>query len=335
MFLVDNGGNQDPALNLALEEYLVRHTPNGADTLLFYVNQRSVVIGRNQVPYVEMGLQAVQRRQAAVVRRISGGGTVYHDTGNLNFCWIQGRRDDPFPSPAEAVQAVLESLRDLGLPARLNKRNDILLEDRKITGIAQYRTRDKCLTHGTLLVAADLEAMEDLLRPDCDVPASRGRRSVRSKVTNLTRYLPALTIGALQERLVQGFAAFHGNPVPLTIDTSGWAQIAATASAKYRSWDWNVGRAPGFSMRRSTAFAWGSCEALIDIRRGIVTRLAFALPKGAPGAIEQLASCLEGERYHPRTVATRIHEAGPGHRRVGAGWRRLAEWICPSWYWWG
>lgn len=335
MFLVDNGGRKDPALNLALEEYLVRRMPNGADLLLFYVNDRSVVLGRNQVPYVEMGMQAVRRRQAAVVRRISGGGTVYHDPGNLNFCWIQGRRDDPFPSPAEAVQPVLESLQDLGLPARLNRRHDILLEDRKITGIAQYRTKDKCLTHGTLLVAADLEAMADLLRPDCDVPASRGRRSVPSKVTNLSRYCPGLTVAALQEKIEQGFAACHGKLVPMSIEASGWSQIAAAASTKYRSWDWNVGRAPAFAMRRSTAFAWGSCEALIQVRRGIVTRIAFTLPVGAPRAVAQLASCLEGQRYHPRTVAARIQEAGPGRHRVAADGRRLAEWICPSRFWWG
>ena len=335
MLVVDNGAGRDPALNLALEEDLMRHGPTGADMLLFYINDRAVVIGRNQVPYAEMGLRAAARRRVAVVRRTSGGGTVYHDPGNLNFCWIQSRREDPFPSPAEAAWPVLQGLRDLGLPVRLNQRHDILLENRKITGIAQYRTKDKCLTHGTLLVAADLEALEDVLQPDCDVPAARGRKSVRSKVTNLTRYRPTLTIGALQEALLGAFAAFHGRAVPLSLDASHWARIRAAADAKYRSWDWNVGRSPAFAIRRRADFAWGRGEAVMHIQRGVMTRIVLSLPEGAPSAIFRLVSDLEGQPYHPATIARRMLECGSAVPNVGEDRRSLAEWICPSWYWWG
>jgi lipoate-protein ligase A len=334
MHWVDDAGHGDPAINLALEEYLMRRSPIDADILLFYVNDQAVVIGRNQVPFAEVGLQALQRRRTTLVRRISGGGAVYHDVGNLNFSWIQTCRNDPFPSPTEALAPVRQGLLALGLPVHLNARHDILLKDRKITGVAQYRTKDKCMTHGTLLVSADLEALAELLQPDADLPISRGRRSVPSQVTNITRHRPSLTIADLKDALLQAFAALHGPLRPLSIEESVWAEIHQTARAKYRSWDWTVGRSPKFAMRRRAALAWGACEAVIHIQHGIITRVETTLPIRAPSALTALAEHLRGERYHPAAVGRRVRAALTS-LDVSSEWRRLAEWLCPSWAGWG
>jgi lipoate-protein ligase A len=214
----------------------------------------------------------------------------------------------------------------------LSQRHDILLGEGKITGIAQYRTKDKCLTHGTVLVSADLEALADLLRPDCEVPLSSGRPSVRSKVTNVTAHRPELTIAEVQAALIQAFTAAHGPVSPLMLTSAAWAEIREAARTKYGSWDWTIGRSPVFSIRRRTDFKWGRCEALVDIQRGRMVRVAFTLPDGAPPALGRLAEHLEGARYQPETVARRVC-SGAAALNLAVDRRMLTEWLCPSWVW--
>lgn len=333
MQLIDNRSYRDPALNLALEEFLMGRFRGGATILLFYINDPAVVIGRNQIAYVEANLQQVLREQATVVRRISGGGAVYHGPGNLNFTLIQARGTVPFPSPGDAVRPVLNSLKALGLPAELNARHDILLEGMKVTGTAQYRAQRKCLTHGTLLVSADLDRLQRMLTPDSEVPFFQGRDSVRSPVTTLVRYRPALTSATVQAALIQSFAAFHGSVTPVALTPADWSEIRHLAQVKYRSWEWAVGRSPEFSIRRRARLPWGGCEALIRIRRGIVTQLDLTVPDAAPPALAQLATILEGCRYHPEEVAEAVRAVGLA-QETSAQWRPVADWLCSSCCWW-
>jgi lipoate-protein ligase A len=333
MLLIDTQSVRDPAMNLALEEVLMRRFQGGEPLLFFYVNDPAVVIGRNQVPYVEANMQHVMRWRATVVRRMSGGGAVYHDPGNLNFGLLQGRGADPFPSPGDAVRPVLNSLKALGLPAELNARHDILVDGMKVTGTAQYRAQRKCLTHGTLLVSADLDRLQQVLASDSDVPVCRGRGSVRSPVGNLIRYRPDLTIAAVRAALIQSFAAYHGPVMPVVPDPADWSAARELARSKYRSWEWTVGRAPEFQLRRQARLPWGRSEALMQIRHGRVARIALTLPQGAPAVLSQVAAHLEGRRYHPGVVARAVQAVGlaQGMSEISAP---VADWLCSPDRWW-
>jgi lipoate-protein ligase A len=333
MLLIDTQSVRDPAMNLALEEVLMRRFQGGEPLLFFYVNDPSVVIGRNQVPYVEANMQHVMRRRTRVVRRMSGGGAVYHDPGNLNFGLLQVRGGDPFPSPGDAVRPVLNGLKALGLPANLNVHHDILVDGMKVTGTAQYRAQRKCLTHGTLLVSADLDRLQQALAPDSDVPACRGRGSVRSPVGNLIHCRPELTIAKVRTALIQSFAAFHGHVTPVVPDPADWSAARELAQSKYRSWEWAIGRSPEFQLRRQARLPWGRSEALMEIRHGRVTRIALTLPQGAPAVLAQVADYLEGRRYHPDVVARAVQAAGlvQGMAAVSA---QVADWLCSPYRWW-
>jgi lipoate-protein ligase A len=333
MLLIDTPSVRDPAMNLALEEVLMRRFQGGKPLLFFYVNDPAVVIGRNQVPYVEANLQHVMRRRATVVRRMSGGGAVYHDSGNLNFGLLQARGADPFPSPGDAVRPVLNSLQALGLPARLNARHDILVDGMKVTGTAQYRAQRKCLTHGTLLVSADLDRLQQVLTADSDVPAYRGRGSIPSPVGNLIRYRPDLTIAKVRAALIQSFAAYHGCVTPVVPDPADWAAARELAQSKYRSWEWTVGRAPEFQLRRRARLPWGRSEALMQIRQGRVARIALTLPQGAPAVLAQVADHLEGRRYHPDDVARAVRAVGLGQGMAEIS-GQVADWLCSPCRWW-
>ena len=332
MQLIDNQSSQDPAVNLALEEHLVRRFPAAESILLFYVNDPAVVIGRNQIPFVEVNLQKMWRQKASVVRRISGGGAVYHGPGNLNFSLIQARRETPFPAPGDALQPVLAALKALGLPVRLNARHDILLDGKKVTGTAQFRAQGKCLTHGTLLVSADLETLKSMLSSDCEVSCFKGPRSVRSPVTNLNRLRPQLTTVAIRDALMRSFANIHGTIQAVTLAPADWADIHRQAREKYRSWDWNVGRSPVFKIRRGAHLPWGWCAATITIKRGIVTRADMELPDAAPPRLESLAGALEGSCYHPGAVSFAIRGAGLAQAGTPTV-RSLTDWLCPSFRW--
>ena len=329
MQLIDNGSCSDPAINLALEEYLVRHFRGGKTVLLFYVNAPAVVIGRNQVPHTEVNLLEAVRRDIRVVRRLSGGGAVYHDRGNLNFSLIQAHAPDTILSPAEALQPVVQGLRGAGIPVYLNARHDIMVDGRKVTGAAQYRTRNRCLTHGTLLVSADLAALRRALEADSTVPSSRGRVSVRSPVTNLNRPQPALDTAGVREILIPSFARQYGAALPLAIDAGAWDVIRQTARTKYRSWDWTMGRAPAFQLRRTAVFPWGPCEALLDIQRGIMTRIDLGLPAGAPSCLDALAAALEGCRYHSADIGAVLSAVG-GLREGRVISDQVADWLGAS-----
>ena len=329
MQLIDNSACSDPAINLALEEYLVRHMRSSGTVLLFYVNAPAVVIGRNQVPHTEISLQTVTQQAIKVVRRLSGGGAVYHDRGNLNFSLIQAHDPDAILSPAEALQPVVQGLKGAGLPVYLNARNDIMADGRKVSGAAQYRTRNRCLTHGTLLVSADLEALRRALEVDSMVPSSRGRVSVRSPVTNLNRHQPALDTAGVREILIPSFAKQYGAALPLVLDAAAWGIIHQTARTKYRSWDWTMGRAPAFQLRRKAVFPWGPCEAVLDIQRGIMTRIDLGLPAAAPAFLDALAAALEGCRYHPADISAVLQAGGvlPEGRAISD---QVADWLGAS-----
>jgi len=334
MLLIDNRSEKNVAVNLALEELLMGFPSGGEAILLLYVNAPAVVIGRNQIPHVEANLQQLQQQRVALARRLSGGGTVYHDSGNVNFSLIETRRKRPFASSGEAVRPVLACLRGLGLPVQMNKRYDLLLKGMKITGTAQYRAQGKCLTHGTLLVSANLKRMRALLAPDSDVPFSRGRSSVPSPVTNVIEFQPELTVDKVCRALIPAFATVHGRAKPLKLPAADWPEVRRLAASKYCAWEWSVGRSPEFKIRRKAVFAWGPCEALIRVRRGIVIGVDLLLPDGAPPELGLLRRGLEGRCYRPDDVAVGIRETGLPEHVSGAA-TLFSEWLCVPGAFWG
>src|SRR6478672_2045360 len=204
MLYVDNDGITDAYLNLALEEYVLRHKMGDDDILLFYVNAPAIIIGRNQNTIEEINPDVVEERGIRVVRRISGGGAVYHDLGNLNFSFmtrdVRGRfnRYDQFNGP------VVEVLKALGVPAEIGGRNDILAGGRKISGNAQFATPKRRFSHGTLLLDSDLDAVTAALRPKPGTVESKDVKSIRSRVANISEFLGApVDVTELRERIVE------------------------------------------------------------------------------------------------------------------------------------
>jgi lipoate-protein ligase A len=277
MRFVDNHGITDARVNLALEEYVFRHKPVEEDVLLLYVNAPAIIIGRNQNTIEEIDADVVAERGITVVRRVSGGGAVYHDLGNLNFSFmtpdVKGRfnRYDTFTRP------VIEVLHDLGVPAELGGRNDILVDGRKISGNAQFASPTRMFSHGTLLLDSDLDAVTAALRPRPGKVESKGVKSIRSRVANISEFSSAqVDVDELRERIVEKiFGTREHSRVPqIELTDEDWHAVYALVDAKYGSWAWNYGENPRANVQRARRFPGGESMFAWTCRTG------GSLPRG-------------------------------------------------------
>lgn len=307
MIFVDNEQVTDPRVNLAIEEHLLRQLETGEDILLFYVNEPSIIIGRYQNTLEEINPTYVQAHGIHVVRRLSGGGAVYHDLGNLNFSFITRRAAEDIHNFKKFTAPVIRVLRELGVPAELGGRNDILAAGKKISGNAQYITSRRMVSHGTLLVDSDLERVVEALRVKPSKIQSKGIKSVRSRVANISEFLPErLEVERLRLLLLQGIFDGAAEVPRYRLGAADWDAIHHLAEERYKTWEWNWGHSPDFNIQRSMRFELGEIDARIDVQGGHIQTIKFYgdfFSQGAPGALE---ARLAGARYERESLAAAL-----------------------------
>jgi lipoate---protein ligase len=276
MLFVDNRGITDARVNLALEEHVFRHKPADEDVLLFYVNAPAIIIGRNQNTVEEIDPDVVAARGITVVRRVSGGGAVYHDLGNLNFSVMTPEVASRFNRYDHFTRPVIDVLRDAGVPAELGGRNDILADGRKISGNAQFARPGRMFSHGTLLLDSNLDDVTAALRPRPGKVESKGVKSIRSRVANISEFLrEPLTVDELRERILERiFGTRDRARIPtIEITDADWAAVHELVGRKYGDWSWNYGENPVCNVQRAQRFPAGEIDVRLDVRQG---RIAVA-----------------------------------------------------------
>lgn len=309
MIFVDNENHTDPALNLALEEYLLRNIAPGEDILLFYINEPSIIIGRNQNTLEEINREYVEERGIHVVRRLSGGGAVYHDLGNLNFSFITENLPENVHNFQKFTEPVIQALRDLGVQAELGGRNDILVDGRKISGNAQYIAARRMVSHGTLLFDTDLSHVGEALRVKPSKIESKGVKSVRSRVANICEFLTEpMTVEALRLHLLHSIFPGPGEIPQYRLTPEDWEKVHALADERYRSWDWNWGRSPDFNVQKTHRFPIGEVDARIDVQNGRIHGIKFFGDFFGVGDPAELESRLVGVRYTAEDLAEALQD---------------------------
>lgn len=282
---------RDPALNLALEEQLFTSLPPAHPGLfLLWQNNPSVIVGCHQCTPEEVNEAFVRRENLPVVRRITGGGAVYHDSGNLNFSFIENARQRV--DFQKYLVPVREALRELGVAATVSGRNDLEVEGRKISGSAQLLRDGKILHHGTLLVTVDFERLSRALTVDTEKISSKGVGSVRARVCNISEHWHAgTTTDELTVALLRRCAA---EEEPLSQKNVEAAH--SLAAAKYRLWDWNYGASPPFTEKKRARFPWGIVDLRLDVRGGVIENCKIFGDFFATDAIDHLEEALAGRK---------------------------------------
>ncbi len=271
MRLISNRGATDPRTNLALEDYCLRRLDMGCPYVLLYVNKPSVIIGRNQNPIQEVNRAYLRKKNLPVVRRVSGGGAVYHDPGNLNFSFLTRYDRNYFHNFRHFTQPIISALNRLGVPAEMNDKNDIVVGGRKVSGNAQYSTGKAMLSHGTLLFDSDLTALEQALNATGIDIRSKALASVRSRVTNISDYLPvSMGMATFRSLLLESVFTHYGGMKEHPLSDDDWMQIKDLAVEKYGSWEWTYGRSPKFEIQRTGRFEFGTVQARITVEKGVI-----------------------------------------------------------------
>lgn len=261
----------DVFYNLALEEYLTLGIEEDGIILYIWQNEKTVVIGRNQNAYIECDIEFAEKNNIRIARRMSGGGAVYHDLGNLNYTVIYR---DGMCSRDLISDFLLKSLLDVGVDSQVGGRNDILLNGKKISGTAYYHGEGFTYQHGCILIDTDIPLMSALLRPHMDKLVSKGIRSVRSRVANISEFDTSVTTSQLRDSLMKnagllingslydGVAHITQSTIsPKTINDRLFLDIAK----KYSSKEWNYRKETGMECVLHKRYVWGDCTIVFEM----------------------------------------------------------------------
>lgn len=289
--------------NLGTDEYFLEHIGPEDMLLYFYINRSAVIIGRGQNPWAECRLDAMERDGVQLVRRITGGGAVFHDEGNLNFSFIAGEAGYDVQ---RQLGMILSAVRALGIPCEFTGRNDLLADGRKFSGNAFCSRKGIRQHHGTLLIRSDLARLQNYLNVDPRKLQAKGVKSVRSRVCNLSEFAPGLGCGDMLRALKDAFRAEYGGYEEL----QGQDEAAvAPYIEKHASDAWRLGETPRFDLEIENRFPWGNVQVLLTLRKGRVHDLKVysdALDAALP---EEIRSLLTGAEFGARPMADALRKS--------------------------
>ncbi len=309
MIFIENEGVTDPRINLALEEYALRNFRTGQDFLLFYINEPSIIIGRNQNTLEEINHEYVEKNGIHVVRRMSGGGAVYHDHGNLNFSFITDYDMKNLNNFAKFTSPVIKVLKDMGLNAEMSGRNDILVDGRKISGNAQYSTTKRMFSHGTLLFDTELGEVVNALNVKMSKIQSKGHKSVRSRVANISEFLSEkMTTTDFREKLLKGLYQERDEFETYRLTEDEWKGVHELREEKYGNWNWNFGRSPKFNIQRERRFPIGEIDIRLFVEGGHIQEITIFGDFFGKESIEKLQDKLTGLRYDKHDLSAALSD---------------------------
>lgn len=266
--------NRTAPFNIAMDEWLLTHLKPEAPVFSLWQNDNAVIVGKHQNTYEEVNEAVVKEKNIEVVRRVTGGGAVYHDSGNLNFTFII-----PVARPEDVdwkkfVQPMVDALHKLGIPVEITGRNDLMLEGKKISGNAQRYQDGYLMHHGTLMFDVNVDTMVRVLNVSDEKFVSKAVKSVRSRVGSIKQYAPHLTIEAFQKALTDELSR-QGQDAPIQLTPDQLNDIKTLEKEKFATWDWNYGESPDFNYHAHEKFDGGILDIKADIAQGVIQQIYF------------------------------------------------------------
>ncbi|MDD3312141.1 lipoate--protein ligase [Pseudodesulfovibrio sp.] len=294
----------DPTFNLAAEEWLMTRT--GDEIFMLWRNQPAVIVGRNQNTLSEIDEDFTRSRGIPVVRRMSGGGAVFHDLGNINFTFIQNGSPEGGLDFQRFTAPIQRALLSMGVHAEFSGRNDLLIEGRKFSGNAQHFHRNRVLHHGTLLFASDMTDLSGALRVDPEKYRDKAVKSVRSRVTNISSHLPEpMEVTAFITALM-AFVSGSADQAGMALSNEETLAIEQLAEERYRTWDWNFGSSPAYNFSRRTRTPGGLLDVHLYVKKGVITEVRLYGDYFGVRDVGPLEALVRGSRHDRAALAERL-----------------------------
>jgi len=278
----------DPYLNIAAEEYFVKHSAE--DMCMIWVNEPSVIIGKHQNAFAEINYPYVRAENIPLIRRISGGGAVYHDSGNLNFTFIKKTEKTNQVDFSRFTSVIVAFLKSFGLEINVSKRNSLFIGNRKFSGHAEHIFHERVLHHGTILFNTNLEALQNSLNPGINY-AGKAMASVRDEVLNIASLLPYnMDINQFSEKLVSWLLSYYPESNTYEMNQDELEAIHQLAETKYKTWQWNYGYSPAYSFSVRIPLLSGTAPAVVKVENGCIVQIDQPSGNNDPQLTEMLQS---------------------------------------------
>jgi lipoate-protein ligase A len=288
----------DAYFNLASEEYLLKHTEE--DIFYLWRNDNAIIVGTNQNALSEINVDYVKEKDIKVVRRLTGGGAVYHDLGNINYTFIENNKKS-FNDFRGFCEPITKALNELGVQAEFSGRNDMTIDGKKFSGTAQCKYKNRVMHHGTLLFSSKKADITGALKPRDIKFSGKSVKSVASRVTNISEYLKEpMDVLEFRNLVMESVAGGLINVTSFTPEEVD--KIQKLRDEKYSTWEWNFGQSPKFSMTKEGRFAGGTIEVTLDVQKGIISNLRIYGDFFGVGDIRELEGKLHGVKHQYQEV---------------------------------
>ena len=286
--------SRDPYFNLALEEYVFERMDKSKSYFMLWQNDNTIVVGKYQNTAEEINQAFVDAHHIRVARRLSGGGAVYHDKGNLNFTFVVDQGSNPAFNFKIFVQPVVEALARFGVHAEFTGRNDLTIDGMKFSGNAQYARHGRLLHHGCIMLDSNLTSVADALRVKEAKFASKAVKSVRSRVTTINAHAPSPISMADFKGALRACAMASGELEPYALTEADVLAVQKLRDEKYATWAWNYGFSPPYDMVRERKFPAGLVTAHLSAEGGKIKAVRLYGDFFGSGELGELESAMAG-----------------------------------------
>jgi len=302
----------DPFFNQATEEYFLKNTDE--NIFMLWQNDNTIVVGKHQNTLAEINVEHVKKRGINVVRRLTGGGAVFHDLGNLNYTFIMGYGAEGAKVDFNKYnQPIIDVLATLGVTATFSGRNDILIDEQKFSGNAEhiYLQKQRVLHHGTLLYASKIQDISDALNINPLKYEGKARKSVKSRVTNISSHLKEdIGVEQFAKTVMEHITLLYPDAVPYEITEKDRSSIQKLADEKYSQWHWTFGYSPNYGSKKGVKTAGGHVEVHLNVEKGLVSELAIFGDFFVNKDLEPLVEAIKGVEHREEAVLKRLEDLG-------------------------
>ena len=299
----------NPAFNLATEEFLLNNKPE--DCFYLYINDPSIIVGKHQNSLAEINVEYVKENNIAVIRRLSGGGAVFHDPGNLNFTFIMTDEGEKSADFTKYTKPILDVLQAMGVDARFEGRNDMTIKGKKFSGNAKCYYNNKVLQHGTILYESTLHNLSQALKLNPLKYKDKAIKSISSRVTNISEHLTSpVSLKEFEDRIIKHVRNLYADSEIYELSNADIEAINQLVEKKYGTWDWNFGHSPKYNFQKGIKTKGGHIEINLEVEKGEIKKAKIFGDFFSPGDIRELEKLLIGTPHEEEKIKKLLTDVG-------------------------